>query len=576
MIATCFYPIEVEAENTVIVIDPGHSGKNHGAEWDGLMEKDLTMKVANAMLETLNEFEGVTVYLTHETDRDMSLLERVQYADQVDADYFFCLHFNMSADHDLFYGSEFWIPSRGENYVKGYQYSSILAETFQEKGLFIRGIKTRLNSDGEDYYGIIRHCEEYSIPSVLIEHCHLDHVKDEPYYNTEEALYEFGEQDALAVAKFLGLSSSSLGLDYSGYQLSNVAIPDGVVAPDETPADVMSVSIDEINQENGTLTATLIAEDFDSYVNYYCYSTDGGETFSDLELYESGGSTFTIPLPIDQNIDFVVRSYNSFDKAADTTAMALGVINTGQTGLDNAETEELTRSVETEVGDNDTDQIETEYTSVETESFETSDSADYLSDSTSYINGDLTIAPLEEMEENTEESEVVQAAAKAQEKDGFSFSEKMIIIFFLLMISIGSVVFSALVTFQVTKKNHKKDRKDKKDTKDTKDQGEHPSISNPIEENTNSKRNSDHVVKRNTKKSAQPKRKKTKQIIMSLVKKKPDRKKGKTTKSNVTEKYDDMSSKKKRFNNSPAFFDLKAQENESNHGDQNLPEDIIR
>lgn len=546
MITICFCPMETRAENTVIVIDPGHSGKNHGAEWNGLMEKDLTMKVANAMLETLNEFEGVTVYLTHETDRDMSLLERVQYADQVDADYFFCLHFNMSADHDLFYGSEFWIPSRGENYVKGYQYSSILAETFQEKGLFIRGIKTRLNSDGEDYYGIIRHCEEYSIPSVLIEHCHLDHVKDEPYYNTEEALYEFGEQDALAVAKFLGLSSTSLGLDYSGYQLSNVTIPDGVVAPDETPADVMSVSIDEINQENGTLTATLIAEDFDSYVNYYCYSTDGGETFSDLELYEKGGSTFTIPLPVDQNIDFVVRSYNSFDKAADTTAMDLGVLNTAQTGQDNAETDELTQSVGSKTGDYDTNQIETEYTSVETESFETSDSADYLSDSTSYINGDLTIAPLEEIEENTEESEVVQAAAKAQEKNEFTFSEKMMVIFFLLLISIGSVVFSALVTFQVTKKNRKKDMRDREDKKDTKTQEEHPSISNPIED------------------------------VAKPAPKKPARKKGKTTKSNVTETCDDMSSKKKRFHNSPVFFDLKAQENGSNHSDQNLPEDIIR
>ena len=69
MITICFCPMETRAENTVIVIDPGHSGKNHGAEWNGLMEKDLTMKVANAMLETLNEFEGVTVYLTHETER---------------------------------------------------------------------------------------------------------------------------------------------------------------------------------------------------------------------------------------------------------------------------------------------------------------------------------------------------------------------------------------------------------------------------------------------------------------------------------------------------------------------------
>ena len=98
------------AEPVVVVIDPGHGGKNLGTEYLAIPEKYYTMVVAQHMKEQLEKYQNVKVYLTHTTDIDMSLKERAEFAASVNADFLFSLHFNMSLSHAL-YGSEVWVPS---------------------------------------------------------------------------------------------------------------------------------------------------------------------------------------------------------------------------------------------------------------------------------------------------------------------------------------------------------------------------------------------------------------------------------------------------------------------------------
>ena len=147
---------DFDPETLCIVIDPGHGGENLGGEYEDYTEKEMTMVVARAMKEELEQYEGVTVYLTRDGDQELSLDERCEFAERVGADFLFCLHFNMSEHHTLF-GAECWVSAFGENYSKGYGFASVEMELLQELGLYSRGIKTRLNDRGTDYYGIIRH-----------------------------------------------------------------------------------------------------------------------------------------------------------------------------------------------------------------------------------------------------------------------------------------------------------------------------------------------------------------------------------------------------------------------------------
>lgn len=316
---------EAEEDTLRIVIDPGHGGENLGGEYEDYTEKEMTMVVADAMKEELEKYEGVTVYLTRNGDQELSLEERCEFAADVDADFLFCLHFNLSEHHTLF-GAECWVSAFGENYSKGYGFASVEMELLEELGLYSRGIKTRLGRKGLDYYGIIRHAAERDIPCVLIEHCHLDQDNDKPFYDHDEKLKAFGRLDATAAAKYFHLRSDILGVDYSGYQNVVVDVPADVVAPDSTEPDFCAIEVLEQNADSGEVTVQVSAADRDSGMLYYAYSYDGGETFSELLKWPDRSSDtfcFTMQVPPRVVPRIVVNGYNGYDLFTESNMVTL-------------------------------------------------------------------------------------------------------------------------------------------------------------------------------------------------------------------------------------------------------------
>ena len=204
------------AENFVIVIDPGHGGSNEGLNYDGFLEKDMNLVTAKAMQELLQQYDNTEVYITNPDKKDMSLKERAEYAKSVEADVMVSLHFNMSENHTM-YGSEVWIPSTGLANAKMHALGDIILSQLSEHGLTIRGVKTRLNDSGTDYYGIIRESAALDLPCILVEHAYADHAMDRAYLDSPEDWQEMGRLDATALAKYYGLVSTSLGNDYSAY-----------------------------------------------------------------------------------------------------------------------------------------------------------------------------------------------------------------------------------------------------------------------------------------------------------------------------------------------------------------------
>ncbi len=85
--------------NRVIVIDPGHGGLNVGTRSaaDGRWEKEFTLDWAQRLTPLL-ERNGWRVFLTRTKDEDVSLPDRVAFAERKQADLFLSLHFNSSGD----------------------------------------------------------------------------------------------------------------------------------------------------------------------------------------------------------------------------------------------------------------------------------------------------------------------------------------------------------------------------------------------------------------------------------------------------------------------------------------------
>ena len=83
----------------VIVIDPGHGGRDSGAIKGGVMEKTLNLDIA-IRLQTLLKARGIKVYMTRTTDRSVGLYSRSALANRINADLFISIHNNAGSRGD--------------------------------------------------------------------------------------------------------------------------------------------------------------------------------------------------------------------------------------------------------------------------------------------------------------------------------------------------------------------------------------------------------------------------------------------------------------------------------------------
>ncbi|MCX6061437.1 MAG: N-acetylmuramoyl-L-alanine amidase [Campylobacterales bacterium] len=101
----------------VIVIDPGHGGKDSGAVGNGYMEKDIVLQVGLQLSEQLRSM-GYTVYMTRSNDTFIELKDRTKFANDKLADLFLSVHANAipkGSDANAAYGIETYYLSPGRS-----------------------------------------------------------------------------------------------------------------------------------------------------------------------------------------------------------------------------------------------------------------------------------------------------------------------------------------------------------------------------------------------------------------------------------------------------------------------------
>ena len=84
----------------MIVVDPGHGGRDGGCSANGLMEKHLSLRTA-LVLRDLAKAVGLPLALTRETDQSMGLLTRGQLSEKLNASQVVSVHFDSNPDPHL-------------------------------------------------------------------------------------------------------------------------------------------------------------------------------------------------------------------------------------------------------------------------------------------------------------------------------------------------------------------------------------------------------------------------------------------------------------------------------------------
>lgn len=109
----------------LVVIDPGHGGKDPGASGFGYREKDVVLGLAKALRDRLVEEGGVRVALTREDDRFLVLGERPEIARRMGADLFISIHADSAGEVEGVRGASIYTLSE--------QASSEAAARFAER-----------------------------------------------------------------------------------------------------------------------------------------------------------------------------------------------------------------------------------------------------------------------------------------------------------------------------------------------------------------------------------------------------------------------------------------------------------
>jgi N-acetylmuramoyl-L-alanine amidase len=95
----------------LVVIDPGHGGKDPGASGGGYREKDVVLQLALRLRDELVEQGGVRVALTREDDRFLALGERPEIARRLGADLLLSIHADSAGEEEGVRGASIYTLS---------------------------------------------------------------------------------------------------------------------------------------------------------------------------------------------------------------------------------------------------------------------------------------------------------------------------------------------------------------------------------------------------------------------------------------------------------------------------------
>jgi N-acetylmuramoyl-L-alanine amidase len=173
----------------VVLIDPGHGGKDPGAVGlGGLREKDIILPISKRIAEVLQQ-NGVQVVMTRDSDYFVTLPGRVQLAERANADVFVSIHANAVG------------PGRSDvSGLETYYYDSGLGLARTVHNSILQSLNVRDRGVRRARFFVLR---KSSMPSILVETGYLTGRDDNAKLRTSAYQNQMAEAIARGVLQYL-------------------------------------------------------------------------------------------------------------------------------------------------------------------------------------------------------------------------------------------------------------------------------------------------------------------------------------------------------------------------------------
>lgn len=188
-----------------VYIDPGHGGSDPGAV-KYIVERDVNLVMALACRDYLNANGVITKMSRTSNSTDTGINSMAREANSWGADLVISIHNNAGGGD----GFEVYHTVGGGR-------GKVLAQNIEAEvkkiGQNSRGLKTRRDTDGTDYYGMIRLT---NAPAVICEGVFVDNATDVQIADTAEEQRAFGYAYAKGILKTLGIADKGYETGASG------------------------------------------------------------------------------------------------------------------------------------------------------------------------------------------------------------------------------------------------------------------------------------------------------------------------------------------------------------------------
>lgn len=196
--------VDWRATEKLVVIDPGHGGKDTGSQAirDGveiLNEKDVNLDVA-LRLDKMLKAAGVRTYILRETDDTITLYERPALANAANGDLYVSIHNNSSVNPSA-RGVEVYYNAKINECDYGI-YSKELANAVYEELVRSIGIPGR-GAKSEPAYAVLNKTQ---MPAIIIEGAFLSNTEDLKVMMTDEFRQNYALAAAQAIIRILNES----------------------------------------------------------------------------------------------------------------------------------------------------------------------------------------------------------------------------------------------------------------------------------------------------------------------------------------------------------------------------------
>jgi len=177
-----------------VFINAGHGGNDSGAV-GFVVEKDVNLIMAKAAKEYL-EKNNIDVYMHEDdlADKSQSSTDVINACESFKADIAIDCHANAGGGK----GFEIYKGISG----LGDKLAEYIEDEVKKTGQNSRGIKTRKNSNGRDYYYFIR---QTSCPAVICEAAFVDNKADAEMLDTDAECKKFGEAYARGILRYFNI-----------------------------------------------------------------------------------------------------------------------------------------------------------------------------------------------------------------------------------------------------------------------------------------------------------------------------------------------------------------------------------